>query len=141
MFDVKSFTVEEANNLIPVLTPMLHEVEATHSRLLALQAQVDALELITENTEIEESPNADEADSLVNEMKTLADEYQALIDKIQGYGCYLKGVFPTLIDFFHTHKGDVVYLCWRLGEPEITHWHGVGSGFADRQILSELDTV
>lgn len=138
MYDVKTFTVEEAHKLIPVLTPMLRQLEEKHKRLLGLQAQVDALELISENGVEENSPNAEDAEHFVTQMKTLADSYQVLVDKIQAHGCYLKGVFPTLIDFFHTHKGNVVYLCWMLGENEINHWHAVGSGFADRQSLSSL---
>ncbi len=139
MYDVKTFTVEEANKLIPVLTPLLYQLEEMHTRLLGLQAQVDALELISENGVEENSPNGEDAERLVIQMKTLADSYQVLVDKVQAYGCYLKGVFPTLIDFFHTHKGNVVYLCWMLGETEINHWHAVGSGFSNRQTLSSLD--
>jgi hypothetical protein len=37
--------------------------------------------------------------------------------------------FPALID------GREVYLCWQLDEPEITHWHGLESGFAGRRLL------
>ena len=138
MYDVKTFTVEEANKLIPVLTPLLRQLEEMHTKLLGLQAQVDALELISENGVEKNTPNAEDAEHLVTQMKTLADSYQVLVDKIQGYGCYLKGVFPTLIDFFHTHKGNVVYLCWMFGETEINYWHTVGSGFSDRQSLSSL---
>ena len=142
MYDVKTFTIEEANKLIPVLTPLLRQIEERHSNLLVLQAQLDALELITNETaDHKHSSNNDEAEKLVNEMKVLVDKYQVLMDKIQSHGGYLKGVFPTLIDFFHTHNGNVVYLCWMLGESEITHWHEVGKGFADRHHLSELDTV
>lgn len=142
MYDVKTFTVDEANKLVPVLTPLVRQIEEKHSILLVLQAQVDALELISNGTaEHKPSPNSEEAEKLVNQMRMLADEYQVLMDKIQSHGGYLKGVFPTLIDFFHTHKGDVVYLCWMLGESEITHWHEVGRGFAERHRLSELDAV
>jgi len=29
--------------------------------------------------------------------------------------------------------GQVVLLCWKLGEKSITHWHGVSEGFAGRK--------
>jgi hypothetical protein len=31
--------------------------------------------------------------------------------------------------------GREVYLCWRLGEPEVAHWHELNEGFAGRQKL------
>ena len=33
-----------------------------------------------------------------------------------------------------------VYLCWRLGEPEVGHWHDLDAGFAGRQKLLGHDT-
>jgi hypothetical protein len=39
--------------------------------------------------------------------------------------------FPALID------GREVYLCWLLDEPQVTHWHGIESGFAGRRRLDD----
>ena len=140
MFDVKTFTTEEANHLLPLLTEHLKPLEEYHADMLTLQVKIDALELVMDKTENEDSPNVREAKKLFEEINSLADEYNKLVDKIQGYGCYLKGIDPTLIDFFHTHEGRVVYLCWRLGEPTVSHWHEVGTGYGNRRPLSELTT-
>jgi hypothetical protein len=32
-------------------------------------------------------------------------------------------------------NGREVYLCWRLGEPDVAHWHELEGGFAGRQKL------
>jgi hypothetical protein len=32
--------------------------------------------------------------------------------------------------------GRVVYLCWKLGEPEVQYWHDLDAGFAGRQSLT-----
>ena len=40
-----------------------------------------------------------------------------------------------LIDFYHERDGQVVYLCWQLGEPDIEWWHDTEAGFAGRQPL------
>ena len=32
--------------------------------------------------------------------------------------------------------GRVVYLCWKLGEPEILFWHEIDGGFRNRQPLT-----
>jgi hypothetical protein len=31
--------------------------------------------------------------------------------------------------------GREVFLCWRLGEPEIQYWHDLEAGFAGRKLL------
>jgi hypothetical protein len=31
--------------------------------------------------------------------------------------------------------GRIVYLCWQLGEPEISWWHELEAGFSGRQPL------
>ena len=33
--------------------------------------------------------------------------------------------------FPHLFRGEEVYLCWRMDESDIDHWHGVNEGFAD----------
>lgn len=40
-----------------------------------------------------------------------------------------------LVDFPALRDGEEVYLCWLVGEPAVTHWHGVESGFASRRPL------
>jgi hypothetical protein len=41
-----------------------------------------------------------------------------------------------LIDFPAWMNGREVYLCWRLGEPDVGHWHELDAGFAGRKKLS-----
>lgn len=43
----------------------------------------------------------------------------------------------TLVDFLARRGREQVYLCWRLGEPEIRHWHGLHEGFAGRKPLGD----
>jgi hypothetical protein len=40
-----------------------------------------------------------------------------------------------LVDFPAERDGEPVYLCWRLGEDEVAHWHDRDSGFSSRQPL------
>jgi hypothetical protein len=48
----------------------------------------------------------------------------------------LKDLQMGLIDFYHEREGRIVYLCWRLGEPEVLFWHDLDTGFAGRQLLT-----
>jgi hypothetical protein len=57
------------------------------------------------------------------------------VDEIHGYGCICKGVEQGLIDFPCMLGPEVVFLCWQLGEPAVTHWHRIEDGFAGRRAL------
>ena len=55
--------------------------------------------------------------------------------EIKKIGCELKGIEEGLIDFPSEREGRTVYLCWKLGEDTITHWHELDTGFGGRQAL------
>ena len=43
--------------------------------------------------------------------------------------------YPATIDFRCWMDNREVYLCWRMGEPEVGYWHEPDAGFAGRQPL------
>ena len=56
-------------------------------------------------------------------------------DELRKLGVELKDHNTGLIDFPCRMGDREVYLCWRLGEPEVGYWHEVNAGFAGRQKL------
>ena len=40
-----------------------------------------------------------------------------------------------LVDFPALREGEEVYLCWLVGELEVTHWHALEAGFQGRRPL------
>lgn len=62
-----------------------------------------------------------------------ADEVQALVDELHQLGCHFKGFREGLVDWYSYYAGRPVFLCWKLGESEIAHWHQVDAGFMGRQ--------
>ena len=43
---------------------------------------------------------------------------------------------PALVDFLGRKDGREVYLCWRLGEPEVAYWHELDAGYTGRRPLT-----
>jgi hypothetical protein len=60
---------------------------------------------------------------------------QSLVSEIGAEGCEIKDLEGGLIDFPTIWEGREVFLCWKLGEPEVGHWHEIDDGFAGRQSL------
>jgi hypothetical protein len=57
------------------------------------------------------------------------------MDEIAAMGVQVKDLDIGLLDFPCEVDGQVVLLCWKLGEKAITHWHGVSEGFAGRKLI------
>jgi hypothetical protein len=57
--------------------------------------------------------------------------------EIDSIGVQVKDIDIGLLDFPCEVNGEIVLLCWKLGEKSITHWHGVAEGFAGRKLIDE----
>ena len=66
-----------------------------------------------------------------------AANLRSVIEEVQELGCVVKDLDMGLVDFPTLFEGQEVYLCWKLGEPAITFWHGVDEGFAGRKAIDE----
>lgn len=58
------------------------------------------------------------------------------IEQIHDGGVVVKDLESGLCDFPYMMDGRLVYLCWKLGEPDIRWWHETDAGFAGRQPLN-----
>lgn len=67
------------------------------------------------------------------EVERRASRVQALVEELGELGGELKDFEQGLVDFYALLDDRLVFLCWRLGEDRITHWHEVDAGFAGRQ--------
>jgi len=133
------FTLAEANALLPSLVPLLTRLRDNTQALLTLRIRLANLELVLAS----ESPQArDKRAQAARERPALErriEELGAAIEEdvwmIRALGVELKAVDQGLVDFPTLREGRIVYLCWRLGEGQIAHWHEVEAGFAGRKPL------
>ena len=129
----KYFTIEEASATLPLLRSILRDVtelatelRERHQRLIGLQAG-GALDRAHE----------EEVQTLLADFERSQDRMREYEDELRKLGVELKDHMTGLIDFPSWMEGREVYLCWRLGEGEITHWHELDAGFAGRQKLRQ----
>ena len=125
---MKYFSVAEAEALIPELEKIFEAVAE-----LAAQAEVKSASLRSR----QEGDDSDPAAAAIEraQLQFLASGINERLQKIVELGALPKGVEPALVDFPHRLKGRDVYLCWRLGDKRLTHYHGVDEGFSSRQPL------
>ena len=68
------------------------------------------------------------------EFETEEGKLRSYIEELRRLGVEFKGP-DGLCDFYSIMDGREVFLCWRLGEPEVQYWHDLDGGFAGRQPL------
>ena len=125
---MKHFRPEEADALIPEL----EKIFETIAELTAL-AEVKAASLRSR----QDSANDDHAGAAIerSQLQFLAQGIDAWMQKIVELGALPKGVEPALVDFPARIDGREVYLCWKLGENRVTHYHPIDEGFSTRKPL------
>ena len=119
----KLYSLDEANALLPYLAPALVELrekfeEAAEIRVLLTKAAAG-------------NGWSEKRDRW---SQTLG-RVQELIERLEGWEVELKDISTGLVDFPTTMEDKEAYLCWRLGEPEVGHWHFKEDGFRGRRPL------
>ena len=130
---LKLFTLEEANKLIPRLAGLIQQLRQERDKILALEVEIDALELVTPK---DESGAAPVLDSKVEEYTNVVHGFYHGVDEIHSYGCFLKDIDLGLVDFYTLYQGRVVYLCWKSGDLQVAYWHEIGGGYLSRQPIA-----
>lgn len=122
----KRFTLLEANRTLPLVRRIAADVVRTHGEARRLHSQLTT-----------KLPRNDRH-ALSAELDTVVGKLQSFVDELTEVGVELKDYQAGLLDFVSYHQGREVYLCWKLGEERIGHWHELDSGFQGRQPVSIL---
>ena len=129
---MRHFTVDEANELIPTLTPILEDLQGLQQRLVDVAGEVADFERRAMG-----NGNGENTDMFKpgHDLREIQREIQQRVHFLQGMGCHLKAIEHGIVDFPTRMYGRDVYLCWRLGEARVAYWHDMDAGFAGRQPL------
>lgn len=125
---MKYFTADEADALIPELEKIFSAVAD-----LTATAELKAASLRRREQAGDEDPAATAIDR--SQLQFLASGINEWMQQIVELGALPKGVSPALVDFPSRVDGREAYLCWKLGEKRVTHYHLVDEGFSTRKPL------
>jgi hypothetical protein len=133
---MKTFTLEEAQSLLPVVESLLRRAidgkssaEQVDSGLSDLARRIH----LSGGMKVDVGRVARQRAEMENHLQRARES----IAEIDAIGVQVKDIDSGLIDFPCSVDGQVVLLCWRMGEPSIEHWHTMDAGFQGRQPLDE----
>lgn len=127
--ETKIFTVEEAERTLPLVRKILSDLKVEYAVWREAVASYEVLAAASR-------ADTGETDDLLRSRTQVSDaaaRINAYLLELESIGCQFKGFAEGLVDFYALREDRLVFLCWKLGEEHITHWHEIDSGVAGRQ--------
>jgi len=128
------FTVEQANATLPLVRAIVRDLS---------ELSRDVIERRDRLAQLQSGRNAQSTDIYSEELTQVDQEIEKDSRRLREYVEELlklvvepKNGPEGLVDFPALIDGKEVYLCWKLGEPEVLFWHDTEAGFAGRQSLT-----
>ncbi len=125
--EMKLFTLEQANALLPEIKRLFAQIDQTRSKLRQLEPEVRRAS--------ERAVEGGGGTIYGIQYASALTDFISSVQEILSYGVEIKDFDRGLCDFPHMREGRIVYLCWQRGEDEIEWWHDLDAGFAGRQLL------
>jgi hypothetical protein len=127
------FTAAQANASLPLVRAIVRDIAELARDLHERQERL---------TRVGPPQRGSISEAYQEELRLAEAEIERDQERLLGYakelkelGVELKDYFTGLVDFPSLMDNREVYLCWRLGEPEVAYWHELEAGFAGRQTL------
>jgi hypothetical protein len=129
---MRTFTLREAQSMLPILESLLRK---------SIESKTLIEEIDQEFTDLSERIFLN-GGTLVDVRACAARKAQRekaiqaakdTLSEINAIGVQVKDLDIGLLDFPCKVDGEIVLLCWRMGEPTISHWHGTEEGYSGRR--------
>lgn len=133
---MKTFTLDEAQALLPVLEALLRralEAKQAHEKLETELAELSRRIFMAGGMRV----NIADVARRGAEMESHLERVRESIAEVDSIGVQVKDLDTGLLDFPCRVDEEIILLCWRMGETAIEHWHTVEAGFKGRKPLDE----
>lgn len=122
-----SFTIAEANRVLPEVIKKFENVLAKQEIVKRLDRDVNDAYSITEFMKLKQKLNSALTKLFIS------------IEDLESMGVAIKDLDGGLIDFPSKRFDEEVWLCWTYGESEIKFWHEKDVGFRGRKPIDVSD--
>jgi hypothetical protein len=126
------FSVAQANATLPLVRLIVGDIAALANTLREQHRRLASWQ------DGRSAPPQSDIDALIVEIELGQEKMRQHERELDELHVELKDHFTGLIDFRGRMDDREVYLCWRLGEPEVAHWHELDAGFMGRQKLATV---
>jgi hypothetical protein len=132
----RTFTLDEAQMLLPILESLLKQA-------ISAKKLIESVDGELQDTAHRVFLNGGTMLNVVHLARRKAERERSIrrikdaLSEIDATGVQVKDIDIGLLDFPCKVDGEILLLCWKLGEPTITHWHGTNEGFTGRKPIDQ----
>jgi hypothetical protein len=137
--DTKTFTVDEANAMLPLVRAIVSDITQLSRDVFDRR---DSLAHLLAGRQLEKGDIY--SDELVEVQRGLESDTERLrryVGELNDLGVECKGATEGLVDFPAIRDGRLVYLCWKFDEPSVRYWHETDAGFSGRKPIGAESTL
>jgi hypothetical protein len=133
---MRTFTLREAQSMLPILESLLRKSIEAKTLIEEIDQEFQELNeriFLNGGTLVDVRACAARRAQREKAIQSAKDT----LSEINAIGVQVKDLDIGLLDFPCKVDGDIVLLCWKMGEPTISHWHGTEEGYAGRRPIDE----
>lgn len=129
---MKTFTLGEAQRMLPTIEALLKQAMEAKAAAESVEEELQGVArriFLAGGTMV----NVAEVQRQKAALTGLVQRAKDAVEEIDAIGVQVKDLNVGLLDFPAYLDGEIVLLCWKLGEEKIEYWHDMESGFRGRQ--------
>lgn len=128
----KTFTLAEAQMLLPVLEALLTRAQEGTARVAELEGEMERL---NQRIFLSGGMHVKVADAARRraERDKAAQAVKGAVEEMESIGVRVHDLAGGMLDFPCLVNGQTVLLCWRLGEGAVRFWHGEEQGAGEQR--------
>jgi hypothetical protein len=130
----RTFSVDDANAALPEVRRLTERIVERSRRLPELHEELRIRTYRARRPGATQGAQEAATFAAADLRRAEADLAEALRD-LGRAGVVLKDAMDGVVDFPSVREDRLIELCWRVGEPEVGHWHPLGGGYRSRQPL------
>lgn len=124
----KVFTIEEARQTLEENRHLIEELASLGNYLFMIGYNLYKLEYFGGLGEPGESARLRETERIIE-----------ILEELSAQGILVKSIEDGIVDFpARRSNGEIVYLCYKLGEEDINFWHHPEPGYQGRKSINEF---
>ena len=130
----RTFDTAAANDLLPEVKRLCGQIAELSAAVPELQDKLRISEYKA-GTGRSSNDEIERIQATADALRASQDDLEVALVTLSAMGVRLKDPHQGLVDFLAYRDGELVELCWKLGEPAIAYWHRLGEGYPGRRPL------
>ena len=127
------YEIDTANRALPLVRAIVRDVVNDFRVLRGAGRQQRALQAHHDGDEL----TLGRIGQLGSQVDEISSRIEGYLRELEELGIELRDLETGSVDFPTIMNGLPAFLCWRLGEQDVSWWHAANTGYADRQRVPE----